>query len=118
VHRLSRKLPLSVDKSQYKAGIKVVPRKESLSSLKNFRNERLFSVRGECVFLGGIVFLLAGAFFGYGAKWILLRFGRNESKSAEILFILKTIGFIFAIVGSLMIFSGEFPEKLEFIRIL
>ena len=75
-------------------------------------------MRGECVFLGGIVFLLAGALFGYGAKWILLRLGRDEAGSVEILFILKMIGLILAIAGFLMVFSEEFPEKLESIRII
>ncbi len=70
----------------------------------------------ENVFIIGIVFLIIGAVLGYGAKWILRWFGKD--KTIKFLLILKLLGFVLTIAGFLMVMYGEFPQRLQFIRII
>lgn len=66
------------------------------------------------MFVMGISLILAGSLFVYGAKLIarLVPVKRQH----PILWI-KSVGLVCAVIGILVLFQGEFPKNLEFLRI-
>ncbi|KXG73639.1 hypothetical protein [Thermotalea metallivorans] len=62
----------------------------------------------------GISFILVGSLFVYGAKLIVRLI--PVKKQYTILWI-KAVGLLCAVIGTLVLFQGEFPRHLEFLRI-
>ena len=65
------------------------------------------------MFIIGLILLMLGSIIVYGSKYIRLLKDMEEDRTL----IIKCIGFIMAVLGIFLIFYGEFPREVDFIRI-
>ncbi|MEW9122608.1 MAG: hypothetical protein AB2421_07830 [Thermotaleaceae bacterium] len=65
------------------------------------------------MFFTGILLLLSGAVLIYGSPLIAVRIQKPDPSAS---LRLKMIGMLLALIGAWMIFSGEIPESIRFIK--